>query len=167
MRRYRTELVLAVLLALTVGAHWFLRLDPRRTQGFFPLSNMAVPQAAESYRSSGAFANGQTLQTPPKNTIPQLAVPRPPSPDRGEQLFARYCAVCHGAGGLGDGTVTRFGVPAPASLLADAARQRSDEATAAIIRDGRRKMPSYAAELNAADRASVVAYIRRLQEQAR
>lgn len=165
MSRYRVELVLGGLLLLALAAHWPLRHDPARGRGFLPLSNMAISRAAESYAVSGVFANGRTLQLPPAGAVPREQ-PAPADPQRGEKLYATYCAVCHGAGGLGDGTVTRFGVPAPMSLLAEAARQRSDADTDTIIALGRKTMPAYGTELPAPDRAAVIAHIRRLQEQA-
>ena len=42
---------------------------------------------------------------------------------RGAFVFSTFCVVCHGPQGLGDGPVTKLGVPPPPSLLAERALQ--------------------------------------------
>jgi hypothetical protein len=91
--------------------------------------------------------------------------------ENGRRYFERYCATCHGGGGLGDGPVSMMGsiqgpfaavlpVAGPASI----ARVRSDGHIYTTIRYGRRRMPGYG-RIPAEDRWDIVNYIRYLNEQ--
>ena len=79
----------------------------------------------------------------------------------GRRHYQINCAVCHGAGGAGDGPVTTFGLPAP-SLLTDITKNRSDGYIYGIIRNGRGLMPTYN-RVEDMDRWDVVNYLRGLQ----
>jgi high-affinity iron transporter len=85
----------------------------------------------------------------------------PPSLDRGETLYVRHCAACHGDAGRGDGPAAGALVPPPADLT-DAERLRG---TAPV--DFFRKinvgvagtaMPGFAEQLSADDRWMVALY---------
>jgi len=85
----------------------------------------------------------------------------PPSLDRGETLYVRHCATCHGDTGRGDGPVAGALVPPPADFT-DAERLRG---TAPV--DFFRKinvgvagtaMPGFAEQLSADDRWMVALY---------
>lgn len=82
---------------------------------------------------------------------------------RGSAVFQVQCAVCHGPGGLGDGPVTRRGVPPPPSLKAEAALGMSDGQMFRVITHGRGNMAPYAAQVGREDRWLVIRYIRSLQ----
>lgn len=79
----------------------------------------------------------------------------------GRRHYQINCAVCHGAGGAGNGPVMGFGLPAP-SLLTDITKNRSDGYIYGIIRNGRGLMPTYN-RIEDMDRWDVVNYIRGLQ----
>lgn len=98
----------------------------------------------------------------------ELASPLPAILDsrllaRGKQVFEVFCAPCHGPAGLGDGPVTRRGVPAPPSLLADRARAMKDGQMFHVITRGQNTMPPYASQVERDDRWKVIGYIRSLQ----
>jgi cytochrome c len=104
-----------------------------------------------------------------------LQNPRPmslASLENGRTLYNRYCATCHGAGGLGDGPVSMmsklrgpFGgvlaIAGPASI----AKIRSDGHLYSTIRYGRRRMPSYQ-RIPSDDRWDVVNFVRYLNDPA-
>jgi hypothetical protein len=75
-------------------------------------------------------------------------------------VCANECAYCAFRG------PTR-GVPAPPSLLTSAAAARSDDELYRIITNGRRTMPSYAAQIPVDDRWAIVLYLRALQRSQR
>lgn len=81
---------------------------------------------------------------------------------RGDTLYATFCALCHGAGGEGNGIVgRRVGAP---SLLTERARAFSDGYLYGIIRYGRGVMPWYGDKIyDPRDRWAVVNYTRSLQ----
>jgi len=85
----------------------------------------------------------------------------------GEEMYSRYCFVCHGATGAGDGPVIGPDVfPMGMSLLTGNAPGRSDGYIYAIIRVGRGLMPAYGGRTTDAERWAIVNYVRLLQESA-
>ena len=141
-------------------------------------------QAFEGVRYGGQLEGF----SPPEGTVPidggeapvdnkidaasdHLVNPRPAnleSVTNGKLQYERYCATCHGMGGLGDGPVSVTGqqngpimgvlaVAGPTSI----ARVRSDGHVYTTIRYGRRRMPGYTRILSQ-DRWDIVNYVRHL-----
>jgi mono/diheme cytochrome c family protein len=82
---------------------------------------------------------------------------------RGEELFLRFCAPCHGPNGMG---VTGYIIPAgfpPFPLVSDRVRGFTDGYIYGMIRMGRGLMPSYGHRISHFDRWHVVNYLRVLQ----
>ena len=82
---------------------------------------------------------------------------------RGQERYNIYCSPCHGRTGMGDGMVVRRGYRRPpalddARLMASPAGHFFD-----VISNGFGAMPDYAAQIPAADRWAIIAYIRALQ----
>jgi len=91
--------------------------------------------------------------------------------ENGRIEFERFCATCHGAGGMGDGPVSMMGelrgplmavlpIAGPASI----AKLRSDGHLYTTIRNGRRRMPGYD-RIPSRDRWDIVNYVRYLNGQ--
>ncbi len=160
--------------------------DPeRRNLDFAP--DMAQSVAYEAESPNPHFANGQTQQNPVAGTIArgfrplnfgstieeslrageELVNPVEQTAallERSKKIYKIYCQPCHGAGGQGDGPVTRRGYPPPPSLLLDGARNMKDGQIFHIITYGFKNMPPYNAQIEREDRWLSVAYIRKLQE---
>jgi mono/diheme cytochrome c family protein len=83
---------------------------------------------------------------------------------RGAELYKRFCTVCHGAGGDGQGPVVFRGMLPPPSLHAARAVQMKDGEMFHILTLGQGNMASYAAQLGVEDRWKVIRHVRRLQE---
>lgn len=89
---------------------------------------------------------------------------------RGQERYDIYCAPCHGLAGYGDGPVAKRAdalqegtwTP-PSSYHTDLVRSRPDGHLFNTITNGIRNMPGYAAQIPAADRWAIVAYVRALQ----
>ena len=82
---------------------------------------------------------------------------------RGEELFLRFCAPCHGPNAAG---VTGYIIPAgypPFPLVTDRVRGFTDGYIYGMIRVGRGLMPSYGHRISHYDRWNVVNYLRLLQ----
>jgi mono/diheme cytochrome c family protein len=82
---------------------------------------------------------------------------------RGQERYDIFCAPCHGRAGNGDGMVVRRGYRRPppyddARLMTEPAGHFFD-----VISNGFGAMPDYAAQISAADRWAIVAYVRALQ----
>jgi mono/diheme cytochrome c family protein len=89
---------------------------------------------------------------------------------RGQERFDIYCAVCHGFGGAGDGTVSRSAdqlaegtwIP-PLDLTSAPVRERPVGHIFNTITNGIRNMPAYGPQIPVEDRWAIVAYVRALQ----
>jgi mono/diheme cytochrome c family protein len=177
-----------LLLALTasVTASWLLSPNPARPN-LEVLPQMAHAPRYNAFAPNPNFANGATLQRPEPGTIPRgliplhytatpqdalrageelhspLAAENPRARERGTFVFANFCAVCHGAGGAGNGPVAQRGYPPPPSLLAEHAQKMKDGQLFHILTYGQNNMPSYASQLSRDDRWNVILYLRTLQ----
>lgn len=111
---------------------------------------------AESVRFDGpSLAKTGEL---PTNPVPADAV----SLERGRILYERNCALCHGAGGLGDGAITRFWKPEmrPPANLTEARFATMSEGTVYLtISQGYGAMPPLNENLNVRERWDVVNYM--------
>lgn len=88
--------------------------------------------------------------------------------ERGEELYLRFCVVCHGPDGVGANANIADKHPLlPAYNLSGAqVAGYSDAYIYAMIRVGRGLMPSYGARITHFDRWHVVNYVRQLQRDA-
>jgi mono/diheme cytochrome c family protein len=82
---------------------------------------------------------------------------------RGQERFNIYCAPCHSRTGQGDGMVVLRGYRRPPSFHQDRLRETPVGHFFDVITNGFGAMPDYAAQIKAADRWAIVAYIRALQ----
>ena len=183
----RVNVVLAVLFGLVIAAHWALPPAPtQRNFHFFP--DMVDSLAHEAQAPAPLLASGMAVDLrPPEGSVARGYLPlsydatpedaaragvelRNPNPaddaaavERGGFVFATFCTTCHGAGGEGDGPVTRRGVPPPPSLLLPHALELADGQMYHITTFGQGNMAGYAAQVGRADRWNVISYIRTLQ----
>lgn len=79
---------------------------------------------------------------------------------RGETLFARNCASCHGPKGGGDGY--RLLGPDPATLTSSSTGEKSDAELLKTIHDGKPNMPAWKGNLSEKQSRDVLAYVRNL-----
>lgn len=87
---------------------------------------------------------------------------------RGEELYLRYCVVCHGPDGVGaNAYIASFHPVLPAyNLSGPIVAAYSDAYIYAMIRVGRGLMPEYGSRIVNIDRWHIVNYVRQLQQQA-
>jgi mono/diheme cytochrome c family protein len=188
MSRLKLNLVLLSMIAVCLGLVWFLpRNNAQPNYELLPEAQMARSPAFSTFAPNANFPDGMTLRTPPLGTIPRGELPlhygasptegvragnelqNPLSAassqvrQRGAFLFATYCQVCHGVSGLGDGPVTRRGVPAPLSMLTGKAVQMKDGELFHLLTFGQGNMSSHATQLSPFDRWCVIHYTRQLQ----
>ncbi len=108
--------------------------------------------------------------------LPGLGAPENPvkaqasSVERGAALYGIHCAVCHGLGGKGDGSITEQLSRQPADLTSAHATALSDGDLFIIITNGLQPvagfkggMPALRENLLPGDRWDVVNYVRSLQ----
>jgi mono/diheme cytochrome c family protein len=177
-------LLLAVLVSVT--ASWLLSADPTKPNFEF-LPQMAHAPRYNAFAPNPNFSDGSTLQRPEPGTVPRGFMPldyaatpqdalrageelkstldstNAQARQRGEFVFANFCAVCHGAGGAGNGPVPQRGYPAPPSLLVEHALKMKDGQMFHVLTYGQNNMPSYASQLSREDRWNVILYVRTIQ----
>ncbi len=92
----------------------------------------------------------------------------PLSMARGEEIYLRFCVVCHGPDGVGANAYIADKHPLlPAyNVSGEQVAAYSDQYLYALIRVGRGLMPEYGSRITHFDRWSVVNYVRQLQRQA-
>jgi mono/diheme cytochrome c family protein len=157
----------ALLLTMSIGCweqwseDWFPQMKWQKPfvppDGAVPVDAKTAPHAPGDEAAADAIPN-----------------PRPMSLDsleNGRLQYARYCATCHGAEGMGDGPVSMTGDIAgpiagvlPLAGPASIATVRSDGHIYATIRYGRRRMPGYQ-RIASEDRWDIVNYLRYLNGQ--
>jgi len=153
-------------------------------RGFIVTPGMDDSVPFDTYEPSKLDPAKPTLLLPPEGTVPmdhepfaygrsteeaeragrELSNPYTSSADlaRGKQVYEVFCAVCHGAGGQGDGPIIgRF--PNPPSLLANRAKTLPDGHLFHIITHGQGIMAPYAVQVRPADRWKAILHIRTLQ----
>jgi mono/diheme cytochrome c family protein len=92
----------------------------------------------------------------------------PESLARGEELYMRFCVVCHGPDGVGaNAYIAAYNPVLPAyNLSGEVVAAYSDQYIYAMIRVGRGLMPEYGSRISHFDRWNVINYVRQLQAQA-
>jgi mono/diheme cytochrome c family protein len=86
----------------------------------------------------------------------------------GQEIYAIYCAICHGDSGNGKGVVAqeRYGYPTIASLLQERIMDQPDGEIYNTIAHGKNTMGPYGSKIRVEDRWKVVMYVRALQRAA-
>jgi len=130
-------------------------------QGFIPPEGSIPIDGGEAPVSNIIDAASDVLVNPHPANFESI--------ENGRVYYERYCATCHGLGGLGDGPVSVtselngplagvLAVAGPTSI----ARIRSDGHIYTSIRYGRRRMPGYN-RIQSDDRWDIVNYLRYLE----
>jgi mono/diheme cytochrome c family protein len=81
---------------------------------------------------------------------------------RGQERYAIYCALCHGATGSGKGLMTEFGLVAVASITDELHNLMPVGQYFDVITNGKGRMMSLAPQIKVSDRWAIIAYIRAL-----
>lgn len=153
MRRSRAFLL---ALALPLGAcEWF--------------STMSDPPSIDAHERAPLLPAEHSV---PLNGLPdfdltnadeRVSNPQPSSPtslETGRAYYDTFCAVCHGAGGRGDGPLTRRFPAIPAIATAQVAGY-TDAYVFALVSKGRGLMPEYS-RIPVSARWDIVNYVRTL-----
>jgi mono/diheme cytochrome c family protein len=87
---------------------------------------------------------------------------------RGEEMYLRFCAVCHGPNGVGTSAYIALKHPTVGAynLSGTVVQGYSDQYIYGMIRVGRGLMPAYGPRITHFDRWMIVNYVRLLQQDA-
>jgi mono/diheme cytochrome c family protein len=140
------------------------------SSGNFPADRNSVNlgHAEERDYAVPDFSQAET-SNPANELLAGLTNPVPSdaqSLERGEVLFNRYCAVCHGPAGLGAEAQILEKWPALAAynLAMNPVQSYPDGYIYGMIRVGRGLMPAYGHQITHFDRWNIVNYVRQLQQ---
>lgn len=97
----------------------------------------------------------------------RITAPDSASLTAGRVYYDRFCVVCHGPQGAGDGTILGAGrFPFAPSLVTPLVAGYSDAYVYAVVRQGRGLMPAYGPRMTETQRWQVVGYVRSLARSA-
>ena len=152
------------------------------------MPNMYEPIGYETYGEVGFLPNNMEAMHPVENTIPRGLMPygfenTPEGKELarlqtspldslqmeenlvvGKELYAIYCAICHGGKGDGQGTLVKrekiLGVPS----YVDAARNITVGTSFHTIQYGLNSMGSYASQMNTKEAWQISEYVMKLKQ---
>ena len=183
------NILLLVVLIILIGATVFAPRDFSRPNWEI-FSEMVRTPAYSAFAENSNFPHRASRQMPVSSTIPRGRMPLhyeateegnlaaglelenafeaddPDALERGQYVFQRYCVVCHGGSGNGDGPVAVRGFPPPPSFATGKSREMADGGLFHILTYGRGNMPSHAGLVSRDDRWKVILHVRRLAQQA-
>jgi mono/diheme cytochrome c family protein len=157
---------------LLLVAGYLLRRDPAELRSVSAASGRGRGRAVGPGSAGGPPPNTTMAPVPsPTATTPSPTGANPSGAPGAEQLYAHYCASCHGARGQGDGFNARY-LPVPPAKHASAAAmaKRPDDALYDAIAAGgyvmnrSNRMPAFGETLAPAEIRALVRHIRRLCE---
>jgi mono/diheme cytochrome c family protein len=180
-------ILLALVLAALIGAHWLVLPDPSQRNWEF-LPNMVESYPIDAQSPTTVLDDGTVVYLRPvpgtvAQDFPVFEYPATPegallagqelsnpfaaddvdAVTRGGLVYSNFCAVCHGGAGHGDGTVTKRGVPPPPNLQLPHSLEMTDGQMYHVISTGQGNMASYASQLPREDRWKVILHVRKLQ----
>ncbi len=119
------------------------------------------PRLAEPEGAVPVTGKAILLDTVAPNVVPADDV----SIRRGRQLYATYCALCHGEDGAGDGPLAHYYEDRPLrSLTSSSIFAQFDGQLFQTITEGYSRMPPQAEAMSPRERWDVINYIRTLGE---
>lgn len=130
------------------------RADRAPVPGTIPASVPVGENASDSYYATGLI-NGNFGDGIPVPVDMKLL-------KRGQERYTINCAVCHGAGGAGNGIVSEYGFGGIANYHVDSIRQMPDGQIYYTIVHGKNNMLGLP-HIPPDDRWAIVAYVRALQ----
>lgn len=166
---------LLVMVALA-GCSWFTdfkqqpKLDPWETPND-TIAMRANPQGSVPITGTSApgFVYGRLPTHAAVDSMGVIANPNASdarSLENGRKQYTINCMVCHGERGMGDGPVSKFGLPVlPIGAGTNAATKFSDGVIFGIIRNGRGLMQPYN-RIEESDRWDLINYLRAVQSNA-
>jgi len=183
----RFGVLLVVALAITTVAVLGVRGQTSRVPPREFDKGMVDQPKSKVQSKTLAFADGRVNRTPPEGTVPwgdnPFAVDGARADDdysaydlermpymvgeefvaHGQAIYGRYCALCHGAVGDGEGITTKFGMNQPPTYHSDALRRMTDGEMYQVITEGKGTMGPLAGRLTREDRWAAIAWVRVLQ----
>jgi mono/diheme cytochrome c family protein len=141
------------------------RYEPLEASTFFADGRSARPPVANTV-ARGFLLEDEHFYTGKVNGQVVDAFPMPVDADmmlRGQERYNVFCAPCHGRTGKGNGMVVQRGFRAPPPFDDERLRTSPVGYYFDVMTNGFGAMSDYAAQVPAADRWAIAAYLRALQ----
>lgn len=161
-RRSAMRMLLLLLGTATALYAWPWSRDMMHQAFIRPLVIMLRPAEGSVHLGQPAPLTLESAERTLRNPFPRTAE----NLAEGARLYRRYCFVCHGATGRGDGPVAG-GALAPADLTNRLIQQHADGYFYGVMRNGVRTMAQYHEMTEPRERWLIVLHLRLLAEQAR
>ena len=169
MKRLVAGLAVAFAIAATSGCRQDMQDQPKyknlRGSAFFEDRRSARP-VVEGTVARGRLYADAAFRTGKANGQPVATLPMPLSREilqRGRERYGIYCTPCHGMTGDGRGIVVQRGYRQPPNFNIDRLRAAPVGYFFDVQTNGFGAMMDYAAQIPAADRWAIAAYLRVLQ----
>lgn len=109
------------------------------------------------------YDSNKSPNPPVVNPSVSAPAPQPVQTVDGKEIYEKYCAMCHGVSGKGDGLVAEALSDKPIDLTLPATQKKSDGKLVKVIRDGTDKgMFPWKNKLKDEEIKTVVKYLREL-----
>jgi len=191
MKIFKTNLTIA-LIVFIFSVILFSGCDVDQDEpGFSFLPDMVHSRAYETYSPNPNFRDSMTMRRPVEGTVPRGKVPYPyekteedmrlagkiyknplePTDSvvqQGKRLYEKYCMICHGEQGKGEGLLVTNGTYnyQPRDLTSERVVNRNDGEIFHVITVGYGLMGAHGSIVREKDRWKVIHYIReKLQQQ--
>jgi mono/diheme cytochrome c family protein len=141
------------------------RYDPLEASSFFA-DGQSARAPVEGTVARGQLQEDAQLFNGGTDTVLASEFPIPVTIEmlrRGQERYNIYCTPCHDRTGSGNGMIVRRGYARPPSYHTEILRRQPVGHLFRVISRGLGAMPSYSAQISAADRWAIIAYIRSLQ----
>ncbi|MBI2186793.1 MAG: cytochrome c [Acidobacteria bacterium] len=141
------------------------RYEPLEASAFFTNGGSARTLVANTVARGMLRENGHLYQGTIDGQLTDM-FPMPVTAEmlaRGRERFNVFCSPCHGRTGQGNGIVVRRGFRAPPSFHEERLRNAPVGYYVNVETNGFGAMSDYTAQVPAADRWAIAAYIRALQ----
>jgi mono/diheme cytochrome c family protein len=153
-------LALGMLLTYDVlKVNWTSTMEDQPAVEYQAGPRKSAPSESVRFDGPSLAKDGQL----PVNVVPADAV----SLQRGQLLFERNCALCHGPAGQGDGPISQYfkaDARKPANLTDPRIAQQADGTLYITIAQGFGQMPPLGENLDVRERWDVVNYVRSLSK---
>lgn len=142
-----------------IKINWTSTMEDQAILDYQQGPRKSAPAESVRFDAPGLAKTGEL----PQNPVPVDTV----SLTRGQILYERNCALCHGNRGLGDGAITQFWKPemkGPANLTEPRIAGGSDGSIYLTIAQGYGTMPPLNENLDVRERWDVVNYVKALSQ---
>jgi mono/diheme cytochrome c family protein len=127
------------------------------------LANAVLVGCGGNKSTTDTTSNNTTTPPPDQTAQPPAGTGTAPAGDLGAQVYSQRCALCHGAGGHGDGPAAASLNPKPRNHTDGSyMNARTDAELLEVIHNGKGAMPAWKGVLSEEEITAVLKHVRSL-----